>query len=119
MRLSSLLLAALIAAAALPAVAQDGAALFAAKCAGCHKAGPKSTPSGPSLQGVFGRPIAGLADFAYSPGLKAKSSGKWTAANLEAFLGSPFTFAPGAAMYAGPFAAPERAAIIAYLKAHP
>ncbi len=103
-------------AAASSAAAQPGAAVFAQKCAGCHKSGAKSTPSGPSLQGVFGRPIASLGDFPYSPGLKAKAGGKWTQANLTAFLTSPFAFAPGSAMYATPPAADERAAIIGYLE---
>ena len=103
-------------AAASSAGAQQGAPVFAQKCAGCHKPGAKSTPSGPSLQGVFGRPIASLGDFAYSPGLKAKAGGKWTEANLTAFLTSPFGFAPGSAMYASPPEASERTAIIGYLK---
>ncbi len=98
MRSLGTLAVALTLAAALPAQAQDGATLFARQCAGCHKPGAKSTPAAPALQGVFGRPIASLTDFAYSPGLKAEAGHSWSAASLEAYLAAPQTFAPGSAM---------------------
>ncbi|THD77985.1 MAG: c-type cytochrome [Phenylobacterium sp.] len=98
--------------AAAPALAADGAQLFALQCRACHQAA--STPMAPALTGVAGAKIAARQDFAYSPGLKAKG-GTWTDANLEAFLKSPTAFAPGTKM---PIAVPAddgRAAIVGYL----
>ena len=110
-----LVLAAVLAAAsaASPALAADGAKTFQLQCKSCH--GAKSTPAGPSLQGVAGRKIAGLSDFNYSAGLKAKA-GTWTDANLEAFLAGPLKFAPGSRMATGVAAPADRAAVVAYLK---
>ena len=105
---------ALLAAVALagPACA-DGAKTFLLQCGTCHQA--KSSPMGPSLAGVAGRKIASLADFTYSSALKAKD-GAWTDANLDSFLSGPAKFAPGTRMPASLPAAPDRAAVIAYLK---
>src|SRR5690242_819294 len=109
-----LILAATIALCAGPALA-DGAALFAQKCAGCHTLAAKSGPAGPSLKGVAGRKVAGLGDFNYSAGLKAKG-GTWTAAGLDAFLAAPAAFAPGSKMFVTVPAAADRAALVAYLQ---
>ncbi|MGH7018218.1 MAG: c-type cytochrome [Caulobacteraceae bacterium] len=91
----------------------QGKALFTARCAVCHQA--ETTAAAPSLEGVFGRPIASLSGFAYSAALRTKSGERWTRANLDAFLSDPNAFAPGTAMYAGPLTPEERSAIIAYL----
>ncbi|HZZ34981.1 MAG TPA: c-type cytochrome [Caulobacteraceae bacterium] len=96
------------------AAAADGKAVFAAKCAGCHVLTAKSGPAGPQLKGVFGRKIAGAADYSYSAGLKAKT-GVW-GANLDAYLAAPASFAPGTKMFVRLADAGERAAVIAYLK---
>ena len=112
----SLILASLVAALPISAsAAPDGKAIFAARCAGCHSLTAKSGPAGPQLKGVVGRKIAGAPDFSYSPGLKAKA-GTWTAANLDAYLSAPATFAPGTKMFARLADAAERAAVITYLK---
>ena len=95
------------------AQAADGAKLFQLQCKTCH--GAKSSPMGPALAGVAGRKIAGLADFSYSAGLKAKA-GTWTDANLDAYLAGPSKFAPGTRMPTGVAAAPDRVAVIGYLK---
>lgn len=107
-------LAALIAAATLagPAAA-DGAKTFLLQCGTCHQA--KSSPMGPSLAGVAGRKIASLGDYTYSPALAAKG-GTWTDANLDAYLTAPGKFAPGSKMPVALAAAPDRTAVIAYLK---
>jgi cytochrome c len=110
----SLLLSILIAAGFGGTAMADGAATFAAHCAGCHSITGKSGPTGPSLKGVSGRKIAALADFTFSPALKAKG-GTWTAAALDAYVASPGAFAPGTRMYAGLTAPADRAAVIAYL----
>jgi cytochrome c2 len=98
--------------AAGPALAQDGAQLFAMQCAVCHK--PASSVMAPSLARVAGAKIAGRSDFAYSPALKARA-GTWTDANLDAFLKAPTRFAPGTRMAVAASPAEARAAIIGYL----
>ncbi len=101
-----------VAALAGPAAA-DGAKTFLLQCGTCHQA--KSTPMGPSLAGIAGRKIAGLSDFTYSAGLKAKT-GTWTDANLDSFLSGPAKFAPGTKMPVSLSAAADRTAVIDYLK---
>jgi cytochrome c len=91
----------------------DGAKIYMLQCKTCHQA--KSTLMGPSLTGASGRKIASLADFNYSNALKAKT-GVWTDAQLDAFLASPAKFAPGNRMPAALPRAPDRAAVIAYIK---
>ena len=71
---------------------------------------------GPSLAGVAGRKIAGLADFKYSAGLTAKAGAPWTDASLDAFLTTPAKFAPGTKMMTGVTNPADRAAVVAYLK---
>jgi cytochrome c len=108
-------LAFVLALAASPALAATGQQLFADNCASCHATGAASTPDAPTLKGVFGRKIAGLPDFQYSAGLKAKQ-GVWNDATLDAFLANPQGFAPGTQMYGGAANPDDRKAIIAYLK---
>ena len=93
--------------------AADGAKIFQLQCKTCHQA--KSTPMGPSLNGVAGRAIASLSDYKYSPGLTAKG-GTWTDASLDAFLTGPAKFAAGSKMPAALPGAADRTAVIAYLK---
>ena len=95
-----------------PALAQDGAQLFAMQCHACHQ--DASTVLAPTLAGVAGAKIAGRSDFTYSPALKGKE-GTWTDANLDEFLKAPMTFAPGTKMPVSVPADDARAAIIAYL----
>lgn len=97
-----------------PALAADGAKIFQLQCKTCH--GAKSTPMGPSLAGVAGRKIAGLADFKYSAGLTAKAGATWTDANLDAYLAAPTKFAPGTRMMTGVANPADRAAAVAYMK---
>ena len=112
----ALVIAAAVALIAGGASAQDGASLFRDKCGNCHSvAETDSTPEGPSLKGVYGRAKASLGDFDYSAGLKAKG-GKWTDADLDAFLANPRGFAPGSSMRTVVADPATRAAIIAYLK---
>jgi cytochrome c len=82
--------------------AADAAKVFQLQCKTCHQA--KSTPMGPGLGGVAGRPIASLGDFTYSAALKAKT-GSWDDASLDAYLAAPGKFAPGGKM---PAALPAR-----------
>lgn len=95
--------------------AAKGKILFTQRCAACHQIAAKSTPAAPGLAGVYGRPVAGLTDFAYSAGLKAKA-GAWDDASLDAYLASPPKFAPGGKMFTAVPSATDRAALIAFLK---
>jgi cytochrome c len=108
-------LALVLALAATPALAATGEQLFGDNCGSCHTVSAASTPDAPTLKGVVGRKIAGLPDFQYSAGLKAKT-GTWDDAALDAFLAAPQTFAPGTQMYGGASDPNDRKAIIAYLK---
>jgi cytochrome c len=96
--------------AAAPAMAADGAQLFNMQCKMCHG----GSPMGPSLAGIAGQKI-GEGTFAFSPALKAKE-GTWTDANLDAFLKSPPTFAPGTKMLISVPNDENRAALVAYIK---
>ncbi|MCX8255470.1 Cytochrome c (modular protein) [Beijerinckiaceae bacterium RH AL1] len=85
-------------------------------CGACHNfqegAGAKV---GPDLWAVVDRDKASVAGFDYSSALKAKG-GKWTFADLDAWLTSPSKYAPGTKMgYAGEEDPQKRADIIRYL----
>jgi len=88
----------------------------AKKCAACHtftKGGPNRV--GPNLYGVVNRPKGSEAGFSYSDAIKGKG-GNWTIDDLNAFLTSPRTFAPGTKMtFVGLPKGSERADVIAYL----
>jgi cytochrome c len=91
-------LAAALLVAASPALAEDGEAIFAARCASCHAAVSGTPPgAGPNLAGVVGRPVAGDAAYDYSPALReARAAGTvWTEAALVRFLKDPEAMFPG------------------------
>ncbi|MEI7931931.1 MAG: c-type cytochrome [Alphaproteobacteria bacterium] len=100
-----------------PAGAQDSSA-FQKKCMACHGDAAPAAIKGPSLKGVFGRSVAADKAYAYSDGLKAKSSQKWTQANLDAFLNDPSAWAAGTKMKGKSTDPTERAAIIEALKTY-
>ncbi len=103
-------------AASLVGDAERGEAQFEATCAECH--GPAATA--PTLRGIINRPIASIASFyGYSEALKAKKSLTWTQDNLNAYLKSPPTFAPGNLMYREYPDAQMRADVIAFLASLP
>lgn len=95
MRAAKLLLALLLAA---PAAAQDGRALFEARCASCHAVAADAPPmAGPSLRGLFGRAVGGDPAFDYSPALEAarRAGHRWDMARLLRFLDDPEEMYPG------------------------
>lgn len=95
---------------------ERGEAQFEATCAECH--GPAATA--PTLRGIINRPIASVASFyGYSEALKAKKSLAWTPDNLNTYLKSPPTFAPGNLMYREYPDAQMRADVIAFLASLP
>jgi len=104
----------LLLAAAAPAFAATGEALFIDNCGDCHTVEPPSGTA-PALKGVVGRKVASLGDFQYSDALKAKG-GTWTEAALDAFIANPKAYAPGTQMTAGAADPADRKAIIDYLK---
>ena len=85
------------------------------KCKACHKVdGGDST--GPHLNGVVGRPVASIAGFAYSEGMKAHG-GDWTPEAMNTFLTNPKGVVKGTKMsFAGLPKVEDRANVIAYLK---
>lgn len=84
------------------------------KCKACHKIdGNNST--GPHLNGVVGRPVASVGDFAYSDGMKAHG-GDWTPEAMNEFLTNPKGVVKGTKMsFAGLPKVEDRANVIAYL----
>ncbi len=98
------------------AVIAHGRRLFIL-CASCHNLSESSvTKIGPSLSGVFGRKAASLADYAYSPALKATDF-NWDDEMLNQWLIDPVALVPGTRMaFAGFTEADDRSAIIAYLR---
>lgn len=93
-----------------------GEAVFK-KCAACHKI-DNTNAVGPHLNGVVGRAVGSVGDFAYSDAMKAHG-GDWTPDNLFHFLANPKKFVSGTKMsFAGLPKPEDRANVIAYLEQH-
>ncbi len=94
----------------------EGAKVFN-KCKACHSATKDGKNKfGPKLWGVVERAKASVGGYKYSAALSGLG-GKWSAADLDAFLKAPKKFAPGTKMpFAGLKKAAERAAVIAFLR---
>lgn len=111
---ASTLAPAIVSASSSGAAADPGKAAFAG-CAACHATTPNTNRLGPTLHKIADRPIAGAANFKYSPALKGRS-GSWNAKTLDAFLADPKGFAPGNRMaYPGVKDPAKRAALVRYL----
>ncbi len=86
-------------------------------CQSCHsfdKGGPAKV--GPPLYGVIGRPVASIAGFAYSDGMKALG-GDWDYEKVFTFLTKPAALVKGTKMtYPGESDDQKRADILAYLQ---
>ncbi len=118
--LSSLILAAGLAAApfatlaADPAIAQ-GERVFRTQCAGCHSIEPDDHRAGPSLHGVIGRSAGTVVGFDYSPALRAAEL-VWTDETLDAFLGDPKSVVPDTWMIFWGVRQPARGQLIRFLE---
>ncbi len=90
-----------------------GAALYQAKCGGCHSL--DSNRIGPAHRGVVGRKPASVSGYAYSAAIK-KLTGVWTPARLDTWLQGPQKVAPGSKMFLTIADPATRTSIIAYLQ---
>ncbi|WP_291365459.1 c-type cytochrome [Acetobacter sp. UBA5411] len=96
---------------------ENGATLANAICSRCHSFTPSAQDTaGPSLFGVYGRPIGRQPGYTYSRGL-ASLGGQWDEARLNVWLRNPAAFSPGTRMsFRGLPDINGRADIIAWLK---
>ncbi|GAB1380735.1 c-type cytochrome [Pararhodobacter aggregans] len=105
-----------------PALVAQGEGLWR-QCRACHQVGDSArNGTGPILNGVVGRHAAAVDGFRYSPPMQeAGANGLiWTAEELDQFLADPRAYMRGTRMsFRGLRDAGDRAAIIAYLQAHP
>ena len=117
--LSAALLIVLPVVGAWSADADGGRALYQ-QCKRCHQVGGGAEHRiGPHLNDVFGRAAGSLADFRYSPAMKAAGSGGlvWSEATLDAFLSDPRALVPRSRMsFAGMSGADERAELLTWLR---
>lgn len=94
-----------------------GRDLFGKKCGACHfLPTDKGHKVGPNLNGVFDRGVAAVADYKFSPALKAFDATAWTPELVDRWLRSPDSFVPGTSMRLnGITDAGERRDLIAHL----
>ena len=90
-----------------------GQELYASRCTGCHSVDRNRI--GPAHQGVYGRRAGRVADYDYSPALKA-SKLVWSDKTLDAWLANPQRLIPGQKMGYSVTDAADRADLIAYLR---
>jgi cytochrome c len=92
--------------------AVKGKALYESRCTACHSL--DHSRIGPAHRSVFGRHVAQVAGFDYSPALR-RSHVVWNAKSLDRWLTNPEAFIPGQKMgYTVPDGQ-DRADIIAFL----
>jgi cytochrome c len=92
-----------------------GAVVFK-QCLLCHTNEQGKNKIGPSLWGVVDRHSATIADYNYSPAMKAADK-VWDEATLNVYLTKPQAMVPGTKMtFAGLSKEQDRLDVIAYLK---
>mgnify|MGYP002633904531 CR=1 FL=1 len=86
-------------------------------CQACHDFHHEKRKFGPHLVQVLGRPVASVALYPYSAGLKGLG-GIWTEDRLANFVNDPAGYAPGVAMnFEGFHDMAKARAVVAYLAA--
>ena len=89
------------------------------KCYSCHDVDPNTKNlQGPNLANIVDRKAAQVADYEYSPAMRAAAAKGliWDRATLDKYLIAPLDFVPGTTMnFVGIKDAAERAAILDYL----
>jgi cytochrome c len=117
--LAAALLAAPAAEAAETADAERGAQLWV-QCRSCHDLGEGARNRvGPHLNGLFGRPAAGIEGYAYSEDMeRAGADGLvWTAETIDHYIENPRSLVTGTRMaFRGIEEAEDRADLIAFLR---
>lgn len=93
--------------------AARGEQLYHSRCGACHSLDANRV--GPRHRGVFGRQVASVNDFQYSPALRTRSF-VWDADMLDRWLTNPIALVPGTTMGFRVPAARDRADIIAWLR---
>ena len=93
--------------------AARGQQLYESRCIACHSVDQSRV--GPAHQGVFGRRAGRVADYDYSPALKA-SKLVWSEKTLDAWLANPERVIAGQKMCYQVTDANDRADLIAYLR---
>jgi cytochrome c len=92
--------------------AAHGQAIYESRCTACHSL--DQSRIGPAHRGVFGRHVASVPGFDYSPALR-RSNVVWGAKTLDHWLTNPEAFIPGQKMG---FSVPDpqdRVDVIAFL----
>lgn len=85
------------------------------KCKACHRLDGKDS-IGPHLNGIVDRAKASVDGFGYSSVLNGMADDAWTPENLDQFLLSPKSYAPGTKMtFVGLPKEADRANLIAWL----
>lgn len=98
--------------------ADNGRTIAQRQCASCHtfNEGGRSGV-GPNLHGIVGANHAHAEGFNYSSAIRGMADKPWTYEELNAWIHSPRTYAPGNRMsYAGLGNVQQRADLIAYLR---
>ncbi len=86
------------------------------QCAACHSLKPGVKGVGPSLFGVYGTKAGDIADYTFSPALKA-SGLTWDDATLDKWIAGPMTLVPGTRMtYPGLADQAKRQQLIGFMK---
>jgi cytochrome c len=89
-----------------------GRELYETRCIGCHSI--EADRIGPRHRGLIGRRAGGVAEFDYSPALRAATFA-WDATTLDRWLADPEATIPGQRMNYRVGDARDRADLIAYL----
>ncbi|RCN50915.1 cytochrome [Ancylostoma caninum] len=95
---------------------EKGKKLFKQRCTSCHVIDSKSSKTGPSLNGLFGRVAGTLPNYSFSDANKKKAV-VWSRETLFEYLENPKKYMPGTKMvFAGLKKADDRADLIKYME---